>query len=175
MLPFDDVIMKRPVMQKVCLCHGMTSSGFSTIQLSIHSRKCNCHVTNVMSGWHWLNHRPHIPNWNNFLQQMFCFIHARWYKYTSVYWVTINSADILSTVRTAVWCQAITWTNASLMSIRPFEAIYWEISNIVPDFFFKNMHFKMSSTKFSSFSSDFKVSFASLGRRIGNGVWWWLS
>ena len=42
----------------------------------------------------------------------------------------------------AVWCQAITWTNADLLSIGPSVTNFIEISILI-----QNIHLEMLSTK----------------------------
>ena len=47
----------------------------------------------------------------------------QWHKYASMNWVSIGSDKGLSLIR----CQAITWTNAHLLSIGPLRTNFSEI------------------------------------------------
>ena len=67
-----------------------------------------------------------------------------------LYWVIIASGNGLSPVRQ----QAITWTNADILSIGPPGANFPEIWIKVPLFSFKEMPLKMSSAKCRPFCSD---------------------
>ena len=63
--------------------------------------------------------------------------------YASVNWVSIGSDNGLS----PVWCQAITWTNAVLLSIRLLGTNFSEILIKIQNFTFRKMHLKVSSAK----------------------------
>ena len=63
--------------------------------------------------------------------------------YASVNWVIIGSGNGLSPVRR----QAITWTNAALLSIRLLGINFTEIWIGILSFSLKKMHLKMSSAK----------------------------
>ena len=55
--------------------------------------------------------------------------------------VSIGSGNGLS----LVWCQAITWTNAHLLTIEPVGTKFGEIQNKIRNFSFNKMHLKMSA------------------------------
>ena len=65
------------------------------------------------------------------------------YMYASVNWVIISSGNGLSPIR----YQAITWTNAGLLSIGLLEMNFSEIWIWILSFPFKKMHLNMSSAK----------------------------
>ena len=68
--------------------------------------------------------------------------------YASVNWISIASGNGLSPIQR----QAITWTNAHFLSIGPFGTNFREIRIKIPNFSFKEMYLKMSSTKWWPFS-----------------------
>ena len=61
--------------------------------------------------------------------------------------VSISSGNGLSPVR----CQAITWTNADLLSIGPLGTNFSEIQIEIENISFMKMHVKMSSSKWRTF------------------------
>ena len=54
-------------------------------------------------------------------------------------------------------CQAIIWTNAGILLIRPLGTNFIEILTEINIFSFKKMHLKMSSAKCRPFCLDFNV------------------
>ena len=71
-----------------------------------------------------------------------------WYrKYASVNWVSIGSGNGLP----PVWCQAITWTSADLLLIRPRGTTVIEIGFKIQNFSFKKMQLKILSAKWRPF------------------------
>ena len=64
--------------------------------------------------------------------------------YAFVNWVSIGSGNGLSSVR----CQAITWTNADLLSVGPLGTNFSEILIEIQAFSSKKRHMKMSSAIF---------------------------
>ena len=66
--------------------------------------------------------------------------------YASVNWVSIGSGNGLS----AVQCQAITWTNADLLSMGRLGTNFSETQ--IKIFCFMKVHFKMLSVKWQPFS-----------------------
>ena len=59
----------------------------------------------------------------------------------------IGSDNGLSPVR----CQAIIWTNAAILSIRPYGTYFSEISFTIQKFSFKELQLKLSSVKWRPF------------------------
>ena len=78
--------------------------------------------------------------------------------YESVNWVIIGSGNGLSPVRR----QAVTWTNAGLLSIALLGTNFSEIWIEILSFSFKIMHLKMLSAKLAAILSR--------GRWVNNGV-----
>ena len=68
-------------------------------------------------------------------------------EYASVNWVSIGSGNGLSPVRR----QAITWTNAGLLSFGPLGTNFSEMRIKIQDFSFTKAHLKMSSAKWRPF------------------------
>ena len=64
--------------------------------------------------------------------------------YASINWVIIDPGNGLSSAQR----QAITWTNAGLLSIGLVEMYFSEIWIWILSFLFKKMHLKMSSAIF---------------------------
>ena len=56
-----------------------------------------------------------------------------------------------------VWCQAIIWTNAVLLSIGPLGTNFSQIVFEIQTFSFKKMHLKMSSGKYQPFCLGLNV------------------
>ena len=69
--------------------------------------------------------------------------------YVSMNWVSIGSGNALS----PVGCQAITWTNADLLSIVPLGMNFSEIWIEIQSFSFAKMHLKISHGKWRPFCS----------------------
>ena len=67
--------------------------------------------------------------------------------YASVNWVSIGLGNGLSPVQ----CQAIMWTNAGLLSVRPLGTNLSEIQMERLSFSFTKMHLKISSVKWQPF------------------------
>ena len=63
--------------------------------------------------------------------------------YALVNWVSIDSGNGLL----PFWQQAITWTNAGLLSIGPLGTNFSEILSEIQKFWFTKKHLKMSSMK----------------------------
>ena len=70
----------------------------------------------------------------------------------SMNWVSISSGTCLS----PVWRQAITWTNADLLSTGPLATNFCEIQIKIQSVSFMKMHLKMPSAKWRSFLSRVK-------------------
>ena len=77
-----------------------------------------------------------------------------WCIYASVKHTNIASDNGLL----PVWHQAIIWTNAAIMSIRPQRTYFSEILFEIGKFSFKKMHLKMSSAKWWPFCLGLNVS-----------------
>ena len=71
-------------------------------------------------------------------------ITTEWRMYTSVKWITIASYYSTS----PVWCQAITWTNATQLLIE--NIFHWDLNQNTTIFFRKNVNLEMSSAKWRS-------------------------
>ena len=69
-------------------------------------------------------------------------------------WVSVGLGNGLSPVRR----QAITWTNAGLLSIRRMRTNLSEIRNGILSFSFEKMHFKLSSAKMEAVLSSREMS-----------------
>ena len=69
--------------------------------------------------------------------------------YMSVNWISIGSGNGL----VPAWHQAITWTNAALLSIELLGTKFSEIWIRILSFLFKKMHLKMSSAKMAAILS----------------------
>ena len=78
---------------------------------------------------------------------------THWHLQASVQHTNIGSDNGLSPVRR----QAIIWTNAAILSIRPQETYFIEILFKIQKFSFKRMHLDMSSAKWRPFSLGLNV------------------
>ena len=101
----------------------------------IHSRKCiwECNLQNVshfVYAWKYLTHLPLV-------------LHI----YASVNWAIIGSGNGLS----PIWCQAITWTNAGLLSIGLLGTNFSEFWIRILSLSCKKMNLKMLSAKCQPF------------------------
>ena len=65
----------------------------------------------------------------------------------------IASDDVLS----PVWCKAIIWTNAAILSIRPLGINFSEILFKIQKFSCKKMHLKMLLAKWRPFYLNLKM------------------
>ena len=74
-----------------------------------------------------------------------------WRIYASINWDSIGSDNGLSPIRR----QAIIWTNAGLLWIRPEETNVSEILFKIQNFSFTKMHLKISSAKRRTFCPKF--------------------
>ena len=91
--------------------------------------------------FHWHRIGSTTINWNYFLTSF-----PQWCIYASVNCVTIGSVNGLSPIRR----QALTWTNARLLSIRPLETNFSDTLIKIQNFSFKKMHLKLSSAKMAA-------------------------
>ena len=96
--------------------------------------------------------------------------------YASVNWVIIASGNGLSPVRR----QAITWTNARLLSIRLLGTNFNEIWIGILSISFKKVHFKMSSAETAAILSRVWGWGVGVGGGGGGGCqhcasWYWYS
>ena len=80
-------------------------------------------------------------------------IGAEWRIYALVQHTNIASDNGLSPVRR----QAIVWTNAAILSIRPWGTYFSEILSKIQKFSFKEMHLKMSSAKVAAILPSLNV------------------
>ena len=100
----------------------------------------------------------------------------------SVNWVSICSGNGLSLGR----CQAIAWTNAGLLSIRPLGTNFSEIRIKIQNVSFKKMHLKTSSARMAAIGSrgrwvkNFRCPFWARNRQQARSDWghfiaksWW--
>ena len=78
---------------------------------------------------------------------------ARWCIYASVNWDIIGSGNGLS----PVWHQPIIWTNAEILSIRPWGRFSVIFLFEIRKFAFKERHLKVSSTQWWSICLNFNV------------------
>ena len=97
-----------------------------------------------------------IPCQDVILDPSACWVHWSPPSATSVNLVSIGSGNGLSPVR---W-QAISWTNADLLSIGPLGANLSEIQMEIHNFSFMKMHLKMLSAKMAAILS--------IGRWVNN-------
>ena len=138
-----------------------------------HDRDCkrkHIHRDHVLSQWEVMSHCNVISHWQGAFTKWFMHTYLRllskalrmkWCKAcwnrmppTTVRkhaadWIIINSDNGLAPVR----CQAISLTNADLLSIWPVGINFGEILIKIYKFSFKIMHFKMSSAKRRPFCS----------------------
>ena len=93
-------------------------------------------------------------------------IQAKWCIYVSAKYGTIGADNGLS----LVWCQAITWTNSDILSIRPLRTNFSEIWIKIQNFSFMKTHLKMSSAKWQPFCLSLNVNYKVIwGKYIAQG------
>ena len=128
------------------------------IQEILVTCRCRLHLASFSAGVELKNRKDRLYTGKNCginISQRWIFFFVNSLRPTDAFTklTTIGSDNVLSPGR----CQAITWTNAGILSIGPFGTNFSEIWTKVYTISFKTMHFKMSSGKWRSFCLSLNV------------------